>query len=70
VLKNTPENHQEYNDLVQAAQKIKAINDQVNESKRNAEKRDAVYQVQVRLIGQPPNFVRNNYFDFPSYFLG
>jgi hypothetical protein len=58
LIKNTEENHPEYNRLVLAQQKIKVINDELNDSKRKAELRDEVYKLHIHLAEKPPDFVR------------
>ena len=48
---------------------IKAINDEVNERKRKAEKREAVFAIQQKLQEKPPNLVRIHFPFFPRIFV-
>ena len=57
MIRFTPEYHPEYEELVAAAQKIKKINDDVNEGKRRTENRKGVFLLASKLQEAPPDIV-------------
>ena len=64
MLKLTEDDHPDKENLVLAVKKIKAINDEVNESKRKAENRDAVFKIQTKLEEKPPGLVKIDFIIF------
>lgn len=61
MIKNTEKDHPEYERLVLAQQKIKDINDELNDSKRRAELRDEVYKLHLHVVEKPSDFVCFSY---------
>lgn len=57
VLKNTPEDHPEFEVLSLACKKIKEINDEINEAKRAADGRAYLFRIQKQLSNKPPELV-------------
>ena len=57
VVKLTDDGHPEKEKLIAAQKRIKTINDEVNESKRKAEKREAVFNIEKKLQERPPGLV-------------
>lgn len=63
VVKLTDDGHPEKANLTEARDKIKRINDEVNESKRQAETREAVFVIQQKLQEKPAHIVsKTKYF--------
>ena len=58
VAKLTEEGHPEKESLMQAQKIMKIINDQVNDNKRHAERKDGVYFMDKRLQDKPSWLVR------------
>lgn len=53
LLRHTDPHHEEFNALSSAAKKIKEINDQINESKREAEGRSKLMKLQMVMNNKP-----------------
>ena len=68
VAKLTDDDHPEKEKLVLAQKKIKEVNDQINNNKRAAERKDAVFFIDKRLQEKPGSLVRPSLSLF-SFFL-